>query len=208
MGSPSDCVRVVSGSWWDDVTIILGSCWHHFEVMLGSYWDQIGVMMGSSWEHVGVFILGSFWGHNGVILGSVWGHVGSSWDHFGVMLTSYWDHIGVMLGSFWHHAGTNEMHPKCCGADFGSRIKISGNLLGQNDPNLVRLVSGCKMGAGGRGRSPYDNLLSCLWNYALYRWDQLGHGGWCTGWQRSASYMCRPLTVPSLCNLYTRASVF
>ena len=41
-----------------------------------------------------------------------------------------------MLGSFWHHAGTNEIHPKCCGADFGSRIKISGNLLGQNDQNF------------------------------------------------------------------------
>ena len=52
------------------------------------------------------------------------------------MLAFSWDHIGVMLGSFWHHAGTNEFHPKCCGADFGSRIKISGNLLGQNDQNL------------------------------------------------------------------------
>ena len=52
------------------------------------------------------------------------------------MLAFSWDHIGVMLGTFWHHAGTNEFHPKCCGADFGSRIKISGNLLGQNDQNF------------------------------------------------------------------------
>ena len=102
---------------------------------MGSFWGHDGIILGSCWGHLG-FILGSFWGHNGVILGSFWGHVGSSWDHFGVMLTSYWDHIGVMLGSFWHHAGTNEIHPKCCGADFGSRIKISGNLLGQNDQNF------------------------------------------------------------------------
>ena len=52
------------------------------------------------------------------------------------MLAFSWDHIGVMLGSFWHHAGINEFHSKCCGADFGSRIKISGNLLGQNDQNF------------------------------------------------------------------------
>ena len=52
------------------------------------------------------------------------------------MLAFSWDHIGVMLGSFWHHAGTNEFHTKCCGADFGSRVKISGNLLGQNDQNF------------------------------------------------------------------------
>ena len=52
------------------------------------------------------------------------------------MLAFSWDHIGIMLGSFWHHAGTNEIHPKCCGSDFGSRIKISGNLLGQNDQNF------------------------------------------------------------------------
>ena len=52
------------------------------------------------------------------------------------MLASSWDHIGVRLGSFWHHAGTKKFHKKCCGADFGSRIKISGNLLGQNDQNF------------------------------------------------------------------------
>ena len=52
------------------------------------------------------------------------------------MLGSSLDRIGVMLGSFWYHAGTNEFHPKCCGADFGSRIKISGNLLGQSDQNF------------------------------------------------------------------------
>ena len=52
------------------------------------------------------------------------------------MLAFSWEHIGVMLGSFCHHAGTNEFHPKCCGADFDSRINISGNLLGQNDQNF------------------------------------------------------------------------
>ena len=62
--------------------------------------------------------------------------MGSSWDRFGVLLAFSWDHIGVMLESFWHYAGINEFHPKCCGADFGSRIKISGNLLGQNDQNF------------------------------------------------------------------------
>ena len=62
--------------------------------------------------------------------------MGTSLDRFGVMLAFSWDHIMVMLGSFLHHAGTNEIHPKCCGADFGSRIKISGSLLGQNDQNF------------------------------------------------------------------------
>ena len=52
---------------------------------------------------------------------------------------SFWHSLGTILGSCWghfHHAGTNEFHPKCCGADFGFSIKISGNLLGLIDQNF------------------------------------------------------------------------
>ena len=48
------------------------------------------------------------------------------------MLESSWDHLGFMLASCWYQ----RISPKCCGADFGSRIKISGNLLGQSDQNF------------------------------------------------------------------------
>ena len=96
----------------------------HVGVILGSFWGQDGIILGSFWGHIG-FILGSFWGHDGIILGSFWGHVG-------IILGSFWGHVGVILASCWYQ----RISPKCCGADFGSRIKISGNLLGQNDQNF------------------------------------------------------------------------
>ena len=37
-----------------------------------------------------------------------------------------------MLASCWYQ----RISPTCCRADFDSRIKISGNLLGQNDQNF------------------------------------------------------------------------
>ena len=92
--------------------------------MLGSSWGHDGIILGSCWGHIG-FIFGSFWGHDGIILGSFWGHVG-------ILLGPYWGHVGVILASCWYQ----RISPKCCGADFGSRIKISGNLLGQNDQNF------------------------------------------------------------------------
>ena len=51
--------------------------------------------------------------------------VGSSWRLF-------WDHLGGILASCWYRRISQE----CCGADSGSRIKISGNLLGQNNQSF------------------------------------------------------------------------
>ena len=106
---------------------------------------QMNPKLGSSWGHLGV-VLGSSWGRLGVILGSSWGHLGvilgSSWGHFGITLGSHWDHSGVTLAPFWYH----RFSTKCRGADFGSRIKISGHLLRQNTQNCelypFRLVLG------------------------------------------------------------------
>ena len=69
--------------------------------------------------HVALVILRSFWGHVGIIVGSFWGYVGL-------------DHVAVI----WASCLYQRFPPKCCGADFGSRIKISGNLLGQSDQNF------------------------------------------------------------------------
>ena len=106
---------------------------------------QVGVMLGSSWGRLGV-ILGSSWGHLGVILGSLW-------DHFEVTLGSHWDHIGVTLEPFWYQ----RFSPKCRGADLGSRIKISGHLLGQNDQHFeiypFRLVLGNQKGLAAEGEA-------------------------------------------------------
>ena len=115
---------------------------------LSSFLDHIGISLGLSWGRVGI-ILGSFWGHLGIILASFWGHdgiiIGSFWCHVGILLGPY----GVMLGSFWHHAGTNEFHPKCCGADFGSRIKISGNLGKTTRISISIRSTGLRLQVGG-----------------------------------------------------------
>ena len=56
------------------------------------------------------------------------------------------------------HHGTKSW-PRCCLADFGSRIKISAHLLGQNhkffEPDLFRLVPGC--GGGWSEVRPIGN---------------------------------------------------
>ena len=109
---------------WAQMGPKLDECSNHVGVILGQFWDHDGIILGSFWGHLGI-ILGSFWGHDGIILGSFWGHVG-------ILLGPYWGHVGVILASCWYQ----RISPKCCGADFGSRIKISGNLLGQNDQNF------------------------------------------------------------------------
>ena len=107
---------------------------------------QMNPKLGSSWDHLGV-ILGASWCHLGVILGSLW-------DHFEVTLGSHWGHFGVILAPFWYQ----RFSPKCCGADFGSRIKISGHLLGKEYTEFRALPVPTGPGrlkrAGGRGRSP------------------------------------------------------
>ena len=73
--------------------------------------------------------------------------------HFEVTLGSHWDHFGVTLAPFWYH----RFSPKCCGADFGSRIKISGHLLGQDTQNFelypFRLVLGHQRGLAVEGEA-------------------------------------------------------
>ena len=115
---------------------------------------QMNPKLGSSWDHLGV-ILGSSWGRLRVILGSSWGHfgitLGSLWDHFEVTLGSHWDRFGVTLAPFWYQ----RFSPTCRGADFGSRVKSSGNLRGQSEQNFEiytvdwSQVSGWGLAAGG-----------------------------------------------------------
>ena len=115
---------------------------------------QMNPKLGSSWDHLGV-ILGSSWGRLGVILGSSWGHfgitLGSLWDHFEVTLGSHWHRFGVTLAPFWYQ----RFSPTCRGADFGSRVKSSGNLRGQSEQNFEiytvdwSQVSGWGLAAGG-----------------------------------------------------------
>ena len=112
----------------------MGSSEEHFGVMLASYWGHAGVILGSSWDHDGM-ILGSWWGHIGFIFGSFWGHdgiiLGSFWGHVGIILRSYWGHVGLILASCWYP----RISPKMLRTRFWL-IKISGNLLGQNDQNF------------------------------------------------------------------------
>ena len=96
------------------------------------------------------FIFGSLWGHDGIILGSFWGDVG-------IILRSYWCHVGLILASCWHP----RISPKMLRTRFWLQDQDLWKSLGAKRPEFrhlsVRLVSGCKLGAGGRGRSPYDN---------------------------------------------------
>ena len=97
--------------------------------------------------------------------------MGSYSRHFWVMMGVSWDHFRIMLWSFWHHAGTNEIHPKCCGADFGSRIKISGNFLGQNDQNFDIYPFDWSQVASW-GLAAEGEALTIKWEHA-----QIGCGG-------------------------------
>ena len=104
-------------------------------------------MMGSSWGHLGVVLVSS-WGHLGVTLGSLWDHFGitlrSLWDHFEVTLGSHWDRFGVTLAPFWYQ----RFSPTCRGADFGSRVKSSGNLRGQSEQNFEIYTVDWSQGSG------------------------------------------------------------
>ena len=106
-------------------------------------WGHLGIILESSWDHLGVVLVSS-WGHLGVTLGSLW-------DHFEVTLGSHWDRFGVALAPFWYQ----RFSPTCRGADFGSRVKSSGNLRGQSEQNFEiytvdwSQVSGWGLAAGG-----------------------------------------------------------
>ena len=121
----------------------------------------MGVVLGSRWV-----MLRSCWGHFGIILGSCWDHVavslGSVWDQFGISLGLYWGKSGVILAPFWHQRSS----PKCRGADLGSRIKISGHLLGQNTQNFelypFRLVLGNQKGLAAEGEALRINLSAWM----------------------------------------------
>ena len=137
------------------------SRWNRFGVSLGvilvsegALWDHIGstlVSLGGFWAHsdVTLALLRALWRHFGITFGPLWVTLGSLWNHF----WPHWDHFGVTLAPFWHQ----RFSPKCCGADLGSRIKISGHLLDkiQRISRSTRSDwSWALKGAGGRGRSP------------------------------------------------------
>ena len=87
------------------------------------------------------------------------------------------------MDSFWHHAGTHEFHPKCCGPDFGSRIKISGHLLVQNAQNFeiypFRLVLGNQKGLAAEVEAlRYNCMRESARTHACTCEQQSGQDGW------------------------------
>ena len=70
------------------------------------------------------------------------------------------------MAPFWYH----RFSPKCCGADFGSRVKSPGHLLGQSEQNFEiytvdwSQVSVWGLAAGGEAlriaRGDYEYLSS------------------------------------------------